>query len=145
MYDVFSQSPKGSRKKKVAISMFGVPIGPSKQSLNFGYTTHFKNDKIPERDSRRKFSREQETELWDRQIGKCDICKKPLKRSHTHYDHIKPWADGGKTVIKNGRALCANCHSDVTRKTNLKKVNKKRKKKPSNSMLGFGNNYPRFF
>ena len=38
---------------------------------------------------------------------------------------------GGKTVIENGQALCANCHSKKTHKDRLKKINNKKSKEDS--------------
>lgn len=45
----------------------------------------------------------------------CQICGKNLK-GNFHADHVIPYSKKGKTVLKNGQALCAKC--------NLKKGNK---------------------
>jgi 5-methylcytosine-specific restriction endonuclease McrA len=95
------------------------------------------SSKNSERDSRRAFTQSQRNDIWDKQNGKCARCKKPLLRSATHYDHKKPWEKGGKTEVKNGQALCANCHSIKSNHDRLKKVDKKRKSK-SNNRNGFG-------
>ncbi len=66
-----------------------------------------------ERDTRRFFNQTERNIIWDRQNGRCanPDCRNPvLLRSATHFDHVIPWADGGKTEVKNGQALCANCH-----------------------------------
>jgi len=83
------------------------------------------------RDKRRSFTTTQKKEIFDRQKGKCAICKKPLKLASTQYDHVKPWSENGATNVKNGRAICSNCHDETTHKSRLKKVEKKSKKKPA--------------
>ena len=94
-----------------------------------------------ERDTRRAFSQSQKSEIWDRQKGICrgSHCgHSQLLRAATHYDHIKPHEDGGKTIVKNGQALCATCHALKSNKDRLKKVDKKRKGKiKKNTNYGF--------
>ena len=70
--------------------------------------------------------------MWDQHGGKCAKCYKPLRQATVEYDHGKAWSDGGKTVNKNGRALCAECHKLKTHKERLKKGDKKRKTSSSN-------------
>ena len=59
--------------------------------------------------------------LWQKRILKifsgniCNLCGKKLK-GNFHADHIIPYSKGGKTILKNAQALCAEC--------NLKKGNK---------------------
>lgn len=86
-----------------------------------------------ERDTRRAFSLTQRNELWDRQNGKCAKCRKPLLRSAVHFDHKTPWEDGGKTEVKNGQALCPNCHTVKNNKDRLKKIDSIRKPKSDNA------------
>ena len=45
----------------------------------------------------------------------CESCGSKLN-GNFHADHIFPYSKGGKTILKNAQALCANC--------NLKKGNK---------------------
>ena len=94
-------------------------------------------DDSPKRDSRRAFTHSQRNEIWDRQGGKCAGCRNQLMRSSTHYDHVKPWEDGGKTMIGNGQALCPNCHARKSNRERLKKVESKpREREPD--MLDIG-------
>lgn len=88
-----------------------------------------KNSKLIEKDPRRHFSKLQCDEVYSRQSGHCanPKCKKWLDPKHTEYDHIKPWALGGKTTIKNCQALCANCHSEKTKRERLKGIESKQK------------------
>jgi 5-methylcytosine-specific restriction endonuclease McrA len=80
------------------------------------------------KDSRRKFTRSQEKEIWAKQKGKCWRCSKVLDPRFTEYDHIKPHSKGGKTEVKNGRAVCSNCHKIITHKNLIKNLNEKDKK-----------------
>jgi len=84
------------------------------------------------RDKRRSFTPTQKKEIFDRQNGKCAICGKALKLASTQYDHVKAWSENGSTNVKNGRALCSNCHDEKTHKDRLKKLETK-PKKPSTS------------
>ena len=133
--------------------MFDNPFGPSKQKrknddpLGLGNISpgvgRPRNE--PKRDSRRSFTTTQKNEIWAQQNGKCAKCKSKLDPRTTEYDHGKEWAEGGKTTIKNGRALCANCHKLKTHRTRLKNVDKKRKPKDDNSFGGglFGSPSPK--
>jgi len=76
-----------------------------------------------ERDSRRGFNQTEKAEIWDKQEGKCARCREQLLRRATHYDHIIPWEKGGETNVKNGQALCANCHSIKSHEARLDKIN----------------------
>ena len=61
------------------------------------------------RASRRRFSKRQRTILFNRAEGKCEDCSDQL-RPGWQADHIIPWAHGGPTEVKNGRALCPYCN-----------------------------------
>tara|TARA_B100001059_G_C17810305_1_gene571850 strand:+ start:1578 stop:1775 length:198 start_codon:yes stop_codon:yes gene_type:complete len=41
--------------------------------------------------------------------GYCAICKVEIG-ANFHADHIHPFVKGGKTIIKNGQALCPSCN-----------------------------------
>lgn len=87
--------------------------------------------KKPKRDSRRAFSRTQKKEILSKQNNKCARCHKKLDPRAIHFHHKKPWSSGGKTTVANGKAVCADCHEILSHEERLKKVDKKRKKKPS--------------
>lgn len=42
-----------------------------------------------------------------------------------HADHVTPWANGGKTVIENGQALCADCNRKKGIKMKLPNIKNK--------------------
>lgn len=94
----------------------------------FGFDDPFaattKNDS---RDKRRSFGKTQQNEILFQQNSKCAICKKPLDPRATQFDHHKGWADKGRTVTRNGRALCSNCHSIKTHDDRLEKIEGKKK------------------
>jgi len=79
-----------------------------------------------EKDNRRIFTKTQKNEMWAQQNGKCAKCQEPLDPRTVEYDHIKPWADKGKTAVVNGAALCPNCHKLKTHIHRLKKTEKKK-------------------
>ena len=108
------------------------PISKKKKQkplIDLGFGSQKKEIK---RDSRRTFTRTQQKELISRQENKCNLCKKELSTDNVDYDHIIPWEDRGKTTLNNGQAICLECHRKKTRKEKLKKIDKKRTKKPSN-------------
>ena len=41
----------------------------------------------------------------------CEIChKKLLSIGECHFDHIEPYAKGGKSTLSNCQILCADCN-----------------------------------
>jgi 5-methylcytosine-specific restriction endonuclease McrA len=75
-----------------------------------------------ERDSRRAFSQSQKKEILYQQDYMCGECHKKLDPRATHFHHEKPWAYGGRTIVENGRALCADCHEITSHKERLRKI-----------------------
>lgn len=60
--------------------------------------------------SLRAFDETDKITMYNRQHGKCAICKKPFEFKEMHGDHIKPWSKGGKTTLDNGQMLCTTCN-----------------------------------
>jgi len=89
--------------------------------------TFLDQKKQDRRDIRRPFSQTQRKEILSQQNGKCARCHEKLDPRTTRFHHGKPWASGGRTIVANGRALCANCHEIVTHEQRLKQVVKRRK------------------
>jgi len=58
----------------------------------------------------RFFTKKDKFILFQFASGLCCNCSKPLTSENYHADHIKPYANGGKTDIKNGQALCCECN-----------------------------------
>ncbi|MFB8021995.1 DEAD/DEAH box helicase [Streptomyces rubiginosohelvolus] len=60
-------------------------------------------------DPRRYFSSSQRQRLYANAEGRCQRCLTPLDQGW-HADHRIPWADGGRTEVENGQALCGLCN-----------------------------------
>lgn len=58
---------------------------------------------------KRAFSNRQRKILRLLAGNSCSICGKTLDNGF-HADHVQPFSKGGKTVLNNGQALCANCN-----------------------------------
>jgi 5-methylcytosine-specific restriction endonuclease McrA len=74
------------------------------------------------KDARRAFTQTQKNEILVQQDYKCAECRKKLDLRATEFDHKKPWASGGRTIVVNGRALCADCHKIISHKHRLRQV-----------------------
>ena len=76
----------------------------------------FLNDKnlkmleAKEIDGQRLFTQEQKVILYKRSEGKCQKCNIEISQDNFDADHIIRHADGGKTTLSNGRALCISCN-----------------------------------
>jgi nitrate/TMAO reductase-like tetraheme cytochrome c subunit len=125
----------GEKKRVSSVSdtIFGVP--KMKATKNPLYTD-FPNlyPKQTQKDSRRSFSATQKKQILAQQDYKCARCHKKLGVAY-HFHHAKSWSSGGKTIVKNGRALCANCHEEITHKERLKKTDRKRKPRSINPLF----------
>lgn len=141
-FNIWGQPSKG-KKKKQEPNLFGggfdLGIKPQKKQKNPFIGLGSTRNKDADRDSRRTFNQTQKNEIWAQQNGKCANCHNGLDPRTTEYDHVKPWADKGKTIIVNGAALCANCHKLKSHKDRIKKVDKKRPKKEDGGLFGGGN------
>lgn len=58
----------------------------------------------------REFNSSDKQTTYHKQDGKCAYCGMEFKLTDMHADHIKPWHDGGKTVIENCQVLCRDCN-----------------------------------
>ncbi len=54
----------------------------------------------------RAFSDKVKNAQYEKQKGKCPVCKKVFKIEEMEADHIVPWSKGGKTEPKNCQMLC---------------------------------------
>ena len=66
-----------------------------------------------QRDPQRAFTEKQKSTMLDKQGGNCVVCneKKTVKEVAGH--HIERHADGGKTTLNNGAAVCTTCHKKI--------------------------------
>ena len=54
----------------------------------------------------RAFSEKMRRAAYERQKGKCPVCKKNFEYDEMEADHITPWHLGGKTISGNCQMLC---------------------------------------
>ena len=54
----------------------------------------------------RAFTDKQKREAYERQEGVCMKCKEHFEIEEMEADHIKPWHEGGKTILENCQMLC---------------------------------------
>src|ERR1039458_270577 len=81
------------------------------------------------RDNRRAFTDTQRKEILYQQDSKCAVCHNKLDPRAIEYDHIKEWSVLGKTIIKNGAALCPTCHKIKTHNSLVKKIDQPKKER----------------
>jgi 5-methylcytosine-specific restriction endonuclease McrA len=101
----------------------------------FDFPNPFDNNQT-EKDTRRAFSQTQKKEILAKQGFKCARCHEKLGVGY-HFDHIKPWAEGGKTTVRNGQVLCAQCHEEKSHRGRLDTVDEGRKTKNNNPFFSF--------
>lgn len=56
--------------------------------------------------SLRAFDEKTKTKIYEKQKGKCPVCKKQYDIGDMEADHIIPWSKGGKTTPENCQMLC---------------------------------------
>lgn len=58
----------------------------------------------------RAFGDKIKRKVYEKQKGKCKICKKQFEIEQMEADHITPWCEGGHTVESNCQMLCKHCN-----------------------------------
>jgi hypothetical protein len=58
----------------------------------------------------RAFTDSQKRAAYEKQNGKCKICKEKFDIDEMEGDHITPWSEGGKTLPDNFQMLCKDCN-----------------------------------
>ena len=58
----------------------------------------------------RAFTKSQKREVFEKQKGKCPMCKETFAIEEMEGDHITPWHEGGKTDTENCQMLCKECN-----------------------------------
>lgn len=64
----------------------------------------------------RAFSDKIKRKVYQKQKGKCKICKKEFSLQDMEGDHIIPWCEGGHTTEDNCQMLCKNCNRQKSSK-----------------------------
>ena len=58
----------------------------------------------------RAFPEDIKLAVWEKQAHICPLCGREFDYELMEGDHIKPWRDGGRTVIENCQMLCIECN-----------------------------------
>ena len=58
----------------------------------------------------RAFPEDMKLAVWEQQGHICPLCGKEYDFEFMEGDHIKPWREGGRTVIENCQMLCRDCN-----------------------------------
>ena len=58
----------------------------------------------------RAFPEDIKLAVWEKQGHICPLCGKEFDIEFMEGDHIKPWREGGRTVIENCQMLCRECN-----------------------------------
>ncbi len=58
----------------------------------------------------RAFPEDIKLAVWEQQGHICPLCGKEYDFEFMEGDHIKPWREGGRTVIENCQMLCRDCN-----------------------------------
>jgi len=58
----------------------------------------------------RAFTESQKRAAYEKQKGKCPVCKETFEIDDMEGGHITPWSEGGKTLPDNLQMLCKNCN-----------------------------------
>jgi hypothetical protein len=126
------------KRKRVPSASDIIGIPKTKNILDVGLPNLYPSSQ-PRKDSRRSFGSDQKKAILAQQDNKCAsaLCHhKKLDPREIHFHHAKPWSSGGRTTVKNGRALCASCHEILSHGERLKKTDRKREKRePSLSLF----------
>ena len=57
--------------------------------------------------TKRNISERLKVQVLMRDGNKCKLCGITVTGENIHFDHIKPWAKGGETILENIQVLCA--------------------------------------
>ena len=68
------------------------------------------NPDVEKKVRKRFFSEEEKRALFALAGGRCQGCERELIYADMHADHIKPYAHGGETTLKNAQCLCQSCN-----------------------------------
>jgi len=106
LYNKFKDKKLSSSKLEVEIKKLMQDEDVTKKSGIYPYVLT-RNEKFL---NIRAFTDKQKREAYERQKGVCAKCKEPFEIEEMEADHIKPWHEGGKTVLENCQMLCKECN-----------------------------------
>ncbi len=70
---------------------------------------HFADVHFTGLDPKRLFDEEEKKQIRERANDKCAVCQ-DVVLIEAEFDHIKPWIQGGRTIVENGRLVHRECH-----------------------------------
>lgn len=102
LYNVFRNHELDPKKLEAAISLLMEDEDVTNKKGIYSYLLDGKEKHL----NIRAFSNNQKREAYERQKGKCPICKEHFEIEKMEADHITPWHEGGKTSTDNCQMLC---------------------------------------
>jgi len=102
LYDEFKNKKTNSKKIEKEITELMQDEDVTKKSGIYPYVLTREEKYL----NIRAFTDKMKREAYERQKGKCAICKKHFEIEEMEADHIKPWHEGGKTTAENCQMLC---------------------------------------
>ncbi|MBE2281534.1 MAG: DUF262 domain-containing protein [Ignavibacteriaceae bacterium] len=102
LYNEFKRKNFDSKKLEKEITKLMLDDDVTKKSGIYQYVLT-RNEKYL---SIRSFTPNQKREAYEKQKGKCPVCKKQYEINEMEADHITPWHEGGKTITSNCQMLC---------------------------------------
>ena len=102
LYNVFKDHELDPKKLEATISRLMEDEDVKKKKGIYSYVLDGKEKHL----NIRAFSNNRKREAYERQKGKCPVCKEHFEIDEMEADHITPWHEGGKTSAKNCQMLC---------------------------------------
>jgi len=102
LYNVFKGHELDPKKLEATISRLMEDEDVTKKKGIYSYVLDGKEKHL----NIRAFSNNQKREAYERQKGKCPVCKEHFEIDEMEADHITPWHEGGKTSAENCQMLC---------------------------------------
>lgn len=106
LYNEFKDKKINSEKLEVKIKELMQDEDVTKKSGIYPYLLTDKEKYL----SIRAFTPNMKREAYEKQKGVCCACKKEFQIGGMEADHIDPWHEGGKTIVKNCQMLCKECN-----------------------------------
>jgi hypothetical protein len=112
LYDTYKDTTLDSKKLEEQIKILMQDEDVTNRKGIYEYVLTGNENKL----NIRAFSDRDKRSAYEKQKGKCPICKKNYEIQEMQADHITPWSKGGKTLAGNCKMLCAECNR---RKSNI--------------------------
>lgn len=106
LFNTFKDTPLDAKtlEKEIAVLMQDDDVTNKKGIYPFVLDRKEKHLNI------RAFTQATKRKVYEKQQGKCPLCKNHFKLEEMEADHITPWHEGGKTELANCQMLCKDCN-----------------------------------